>query len=236
MFGNDWDDVLQAEMSSPYFLELQQKIANEYEQHTIFPPKECIYEALKLTSFTATKAVILGQDPYHGSGQAHGLSFSVMQDVRIPPSLRNIHKELQADLLVDIPNHGSLEHWGKEGVLMLNTVLTVREALPASHEGLGWEAFTNTIIQKLNERDNPLVFILWGSHAQKKTSLIDMDKHKVIQSSHPSPLAAYRGFLGSKPFSQTNAFLESMGRKPIDWAIPHPHSIISSTLSEKNNL
>ncbi|OAB30177.1 uracil-DNA glycosylase [Paenibacillus macquariensis subsp. defensor] len=234
MFGNDWDDVLQSEVSSPYFLELQQKIANEYEQHTIFPPKECIYEALKLTSFTATKAVILGQDPYHGAGQAHGLSFSVAKGVRIPPSLRNIYKELNADLSVDIPNQGSLKHWAREGVLMLNTVLTVREALPASHEGLGWEAFTDTIIQKLNERDNPLVFILWGSHAQKKTSLIDMDKHKVIQSSHPSPLAAYRGFLGSKPFSQTNAYLESIGRKPIDWAIPQ--STISSILSEKNNL
>jgi len=234
MFGNDWDDVLQAEMNSPYFLELQQKIANEYEQLTIFPPKECIYEALKLTSFTATKAVILGQDPYHGAGQAHGLSFSVAQGVRIPPSLRNIYKELNADLSVDIPNQGSLKHWAREGVLMLNTVLTVREALPASHEGLGWEAFTDTIIQKLNERDNPLVFILWGSHAQKKTSLIDMDKHKVIQSSHPSPLAAYRGFLGSKPFSQTNDFLESVGRNPIDWAIPQ--STISSILSEKNNL
>ncbi len=220
MFGNDWDEQLQAEMSKPYFLALQQKIANEYEHHTIFPPKECVYEALKLTSYTATKAVILGQDPYHGAGQAHGLSFSVMPDVRIPPSLRNIHKELKEDLLVDIPNHGSLEHWGNEGVLMLNTVLTVRETLPASHEGLGWEQFTDSIIQKLNERDNPLVFILWGSHAQKKTSLIDMTKHKVVQSSHPSPLAAYRGFLGSKPFSQTNAFLESTGSNPIDWAIP----------------
>ncbi|OAB33875.1 uracil-DNA glycosylase [Paenibacillus glacialis] len=220
MFGNDWDEVLKDEMSRPYFLELQQRIINEYEQYTIFPPKECVYEALKLTSYTATKAVILGQDPYHGSGQAHGLSFSVMPDVRIPPSLRNIHKELQADLLVDIPNHGSLEHWGKEGVLMLNTVLTVQEAQPASHEGLGWEQFTDTIIQKLNERDNPLVFILWGSHAQKKTSLIDMSKHKVVQSSHPSPLAAYRGFLGSKPFSQTNAYLESTGVQPINWTIP----------------
>ncbi|MEC0090130.1 uracil-DNA glycosylase [Paenibacillus macquariensis] len=234
MFGNDWDDVLQAEMSSPYFIDLQQKIANEYDQYNIFPPKECIYEALRLTSFTATKAVILGQDPYHGAGQAHGLSFSVAQGVRIPPSLRNIYKELNSDLSVDIPNHGSLKHWAREGVLMLNTVLTVQEAQPASHEGMGWEAFTDTIIQKLNERDNRLVFILWGSHAQKKTSLIDMDKHKVIQSSHPSPLAAYRGFLGSKPFSQTNAYLESMGREPIDWAIPQ--STISSILSEKNNL
>ncbi|OAB46594.1 uracil-DNA glycosylase [Paenibacillus antarcticus] len=234
MFGNDWDEQLHNEMSKPYFLELQQRVDHEYEQHSIFPPKEYIYKALQLTSFTETKAVILGQDPYHGSGQAEGLSFSVAQGVRIPPSLRSIYKELNEDLSIDIPNHGSLEHWARQGVLMLNTVLTVREALPASHEGLGWEAFTNTIIQKLNERDNPLVFILWGSHAQKKTSLIDMDKHKVIQSSHPSPLAAYRGFLGSKPFSQTNAFLKSIGRKPIDWTIPH--SIISSTLSEKNSL
>lgn len=221
MFGNDWDEQLQAEMNKPYFLELQQKVANEYEQHTVFPPRERVYEALKLTSFTATKAVILGQDPYHGAQQAHGLSFSVTPDVRIPPSLRNIHKELKADLQLDIPNHGSLEHWSKEGVLMLNTVLTVQDGLPASHQGLGWEKFTDAIIQKLNEHGNQLVFILWGSHAQKKTALIDTCKHKVVQSSHPSPLAAYRGFFGSKPFSQTNAFLEETGTEPIDWSIPN---------------
>jgi uracil-DNA glycosylase len=221
MFGNDWDELLQAEMTKPYFIELQRKINDQYEHHMIFPPQGNLYEALKLTSYNATKAVILGQDPYHGVGQAHGLSFSVMPGVRIPPSLRNIHKELETDIVVRAPDHGSLEHWAKEGVLMLNTVLTVQEGQPASHQGMGWENFTDTIIQKLNERMNPIVFILWGSHAQKKTSLIDMSKHKVIQSSHPSPLAAYRGFFGSKPFSQSNAFLDSVGTEPIDWAIPN---------------
>lgn len=221
MFGNDWDEQLQDEIGKSYFLELQQKVAHEYENHTVFPPRECVYEALKLTSFGATKAVILGQDPYHGAGQAHGLSFSVMPDVRIPPSLRNIYKELNADLDLDIPNHGYLEHWAKEGVLMLNTVLTVQEGMPASHQGLGWEMFTDAIIHKLNERDNPIVFILWGSHAQKKKTFIDTSKHHIVQSSHPSPLAAHRGFLGSKPFSQTNTFLESSGVVPIDWAIPN---------------
>ncbi|WP_438351827.1 uracil-DNA glycosylase [Paenibacillus sp. FA6] len=221
MFGNDWDEQLQAEMVKPYFIELQQKITDEYAHKTILPPKEYLYEALKLTSYSTTKAVILGQDPYHGVGQAHGLSFSVVPGVRIPPSLRNIYKELGTDLSVEAPNHGSLEHWAKEGVLMLNTVLTVQEGQPASHQAMGWENFTDTIIQKLNERDHPLVFILWGSHAQKKTSLIDMSKHKVIQSSHPSPLAAYRGFFGSKPFSQTNDFLEYVGAGPINWSIPN---------------
>lgn len=221
MFGNDWDEQLQDEIGKPYFLELQQKIANEYEHHSVFPPRECVYEALKLTSFGATKAVILGQDPYHGAGQAHGLSFSVMPDVRIPPSLRNIYKELNVDLDLDIPNHGYLEHWAKEGVLMLNAVLTVQEGMPASHQGLGWEVFTDAIIHKLNERDNPIVFILWGSHAQKKKAFIDTSKHHIVQSSHPSPLAAHRGFLGSKPFSQTNTLLESSGAVPIDWAIPN---------------
>ena len=221
MFGNDWDEQLQAEMVKPYFIELQQKITDEYAQQTILPPKEYLYEALKLTSYSNTKAVILGQDPYHGVGQAHGLSFSVMPGVRIPPSLRNIYKELEADLTVEAPKHGFLEHWAKEGVLMLNTVMTVREGQPASHQGIGWENFTDAVIQKLNERDHPLVFILWGSHAQKKTSLIDMSKHKVIQSSHPSPLAAYRGFFGSKPFSQTNSFLEYVGAGPINWSIPN---------------
>jgi uracil-DNA glycosylase len=221
MFGNDWDEQLQAEMIKPYFIELQRKINDQYEHHMILPPQGNLYEALKITSYNATKAVILGQDPYHGVGQAHGLSFSVMPGVKIPPSLRNIHKELETDLSVEIPKHGSLEHWAKEGVLMMNTVLTVQEGQPASHQGIGWENFTDAVIQKLNERNNPLVFILWGSHAQKKTSLIDMSKHKVIQSSHPSPLAAYRGFFGSKPFSQSNAFLESVGTEPIDWAIPN---------------
>ncbi|AOZ91645.1 uracil-DNA glycosylase [Paenibacillus crassostreae] len=220
MFGNDWDTQLQDEIRKTYFIELQQKISDQYEHHTILPPRDYLFQALKLTSYHTTKAVILGQDPYHGVGQAHGLSFSVMHGVPIPPSLRNIHKELATDLQVGPPNHGSLEDWANEGVLLLNTVLTVQEGQPASHQGMGWENFTDAIIQKLNERVQPVVFILWGSHAQKKTSLIDMSKHKVIKSSHPSPLAAYRGFFGSKPFSQSNAFLESVGVLPINWRIP----------------
>ncbi|MHA0855883.1 uracil-DNA glycosylase [Paenibacillus sp. CMAA1364] len=221
MFGNDWDEQFQDEIVKPYFLELQARIAKEYSNKTILPPLEHVYEALKLTSYGTAKVVILGQDPYHGVGQAHGLSFSVLPGVRVPPSLRNIFKELEADLSVGIPNHGYLEHWAKEGVLLLNTVLTVEEGKPASHEGWGWEVLTDLVIRKLNERDQPLVFMLWGSHAHKKTSLIDMSKHKVIQSSHPSPLAAYRGFFGSKPFSQTNEFLMNKGVEPIDWRIPN---------------
>ncbi|HEY2491574.1 MAG TPA: uracil-DNA glycosylase [Paenibacillus sp.] len=221
MFGNDWDDILQDEMKEPYFINLQQTIEREYKEHTVYPPQENVHQALKLTPYQETKALILGQDPYHGAGQAHGLSFSVLPGVRIPPSLRNMYKELHTDLGIDIPNHGCLTHWGREGVLLLNTVLTVREGQPASHQGLGWELFTDAIIKKLNEREESLVFILWGSHAIKKTHLINTNIHKIVQSTHPSPLAAYRGFLGSRPFSQCNEFLESVDKTPIDWAIPN---------------
>ncbi|CAM2825432.1 uracil-DNA glycosylase [Paenibacillus sediminis] len=221
MIGNDWDQILRAELGKPYFQELQNVLAAEYAQYKVYPSKENIYEALKLTSYEGTKAVILGQDPYHGPGQAHGLSFSVLPGVRIPPSLHNIYKELTADLGIPAPNHGTLTHWAKQGVLLLNTVLTVREGEANSHQGLGWELFTDAVIAALNEREQPIVFILWGSPAQKKGAFIDETKHKVIKSSHPSPLAAYRGFLGSKPFSETNAFLESRGIVPIDWAIPN---------------
>ncbi|MNW58812.1 Uracil-DNA glycosylase [compost metagenome] len=163
----------------------------------------------------------MGQDPYHGAGQAHGLSFSVKPGVRIPPSLRNIYQELHNDTGVTVPNHGSLLHWAEEGVLMLNTVLTVREGQPNSHKGLGWETFTGAIMEKLNERTEPVVFILWGSHAQQKGANIDRSRHKIIQSPHPSPFSAHRGFLGSRPFSQANQYLESHGLKGIDWSIPN---------------
>lgn len=221
MFGNDWDEVLQKETQKPYFQELRYALAVEYKRYTVYPPKELLFSALKLTPYSKTRVVILGQDPYHGAGQAHGLSFSVRPGVRIPPSLRNIYQELHDDTGGPVPNHGSLLHWAEEGVLMLNAVLTVREGQPNSHKGLGWETFTDAIMEKLNERTEPMVFILWGSHAQQKGAYVDRSRHKVIQSPHPSPFSAHRGFLGSRPFSQANQFLESHGLKGIDWSIPN---------------
>ncbi len=221
IFGNDWDEVLYDEIQKPYFQELRYALAREYKEHTVYPPKDLLFTALKLTPYSATRVVILGQDPYHGAEQAQGLSFSVKPGVRIPPSLRNIYTELKEDIGVPVPNHGSLLHWAEQGVLLLNAVLTVREGLPNSHKGLGWETFTDAIMGKLNERTVPLVFILWGSYAQKKGAYIDSSRHRVIQSPHPSPLSAHRGFLGSRPFSKVNHFLESQGLKDIDWMIPN---------------
>ncbi|NGM81688.1 uracil-DNA glycosylase [Paenibacillus sp. 7124] len=221
MFGNDWDEVLHDETEKPYFQELRYSLAREFKQYKVYPPKELLFSALKLTSYNGTRVVILGQDPYHGSGQAHGLSFSVMPGVKIPPSLRNIYTELASDMGAGTPNHGSLLHWADQGVLLLNAVLTVREGQPNSHKGMGWERFTDAIMEKLNERDTPLVFILWGSHAQQKGAFIDQSRHKVIQSPHPSPFSAHRGFLGSRPFSRTNEFLGDHGLAPIDWSIPN---------------
>jgi len=220
MVGNDWDEILLDELHKPYFQELMANLEMEYNEHTVYPPKELLFTALELTPYKDTKVVILGQDPYHGEGQAHGLSFSVNPGVRIPPSLRNIYTELNEDIGVPIPNHGSLQHLAEQGVLLLNTVLTVREHEAASHKDLGWERFTDTIMQKLNERTTPLVFILWGSHAQKKGAFIDHNRHMVIQSPHPSPLSSYRGFFGSRPFSKANQFLKAQGIDEIDWLIP----------------
>ncbi|WP_151734269.1 uracil-DNA glycosylase [Paenibacillus tengchongensis] len=221
MFGNDWDEVLQEETQKEYFQELRYTLAREYKQHTVYPPKEELFSALKLTPYGQTRVVILGQDPYHGAGQAHGLSFSVKPGVRVPPSLRNIYTELHDDTGAPVPNHGSLLHWAEEGVLLLNAVLTVREGQPNSHKGLGWERFTDAIMEKLNERSEPLVFILWGSHAQGKGAYIDRNRHLVLQSPHPSPFSAHRGFLGSRPFSKANSFLESHGMNGIAWSIPN---------------
>lgn len=220
MFDNDWDEVLQEEIQKPYFQELRYTMAREYKQHTVFPPKELLFSALRLTPYKDTKVVILGQDPYHGPGQAHGLSFSVKPGVRIPPSLQNIYKELEGDVGALPPSHGSLLHWAEQGVLMLNAVLSVRQGQPNSHKGIGWEQFTDAIVGKLNERETPMVFILWGSHAQAKGAFLDRSKHKVIQSPHPSPFSAHRGFLGSRPFSQANLFLQNHHISPIEWAIP----------------
>lgn len=217
---NDWADVLQGEFEKPYYTQLRKFLVDEYNSQVIYPVKEDIYNALHLTSYEQTKVVILGQDPYHGPGQAHGLSFSVKPGVKQPPSLKNIFKELQSDLGYSIPNHGYLDNWAKQGVLLLNTVLTVREKTPNAHKGRGWETFTDEVIQQLNKREKPVVFILWGRHAQAKKALITNNHHHIIQSAHPSPLSARNGFFGSKPFSKTNEFLRSIGEQEIDWSIP----------------
>ncbi|UNK20145.1 uracil-DNA glycosylase [Paenibacillus sp. N3/727] len=220
MFNNDWDSLLKEEVEKPYFEQLRLKVAEEYRNYTVYPPQEDIFRALKQTPYKETKVVILGQDPYHGYGQAEGLSFSVKPGVKIPPSLHNIYKELTSDTGISTPSHGSLMHWANQGVLLLNAVLTVREGQPNSHKGLGWERFTDAIISKLNERETPMVFILWGSYAQKKGVYIDRSRHKVLESSHPSPLAARKGFFGSRPFSTSSIFLKEQGIETVNWDIP----------------
>lgn len=219
IFENTWQDILEEEMKKPYYLKLREDLIKEYRTRRIYPDKHDIFNALHLTDYKDVKAVILGQDPYHGRGQAHGLAFSVMPGTPTPPSLENIYKELKDDLGYPIPKHGHLVKWAKEGVLLMNTVLTVREGQPNTHKNLGWENFTDSIISILNKREKPMVFILWGANAIKKESNIDIEKHLIIKSPHPSPLAAYRGFFGSKPFSRTNEFLVKTGQDPIDWRL-----------------
>ncbi len=219
VFENDWQEMLQEEMEKEYYLKLREFLIGEYRTKTIYPNMYDIFNALHYTSYRDVKVVILGQDPYHGPNQAHGLSFSVKPGVRIPPSLINIYKELHDDLGCFIPNNGYLTKWANEGVLLLNTSLTVREGDANSHSKIGWEIFTDHIIKLLNEREDPVVFILWGNNAIKKEALITNRRHYIIKSVHPSPLSASRGFFGSKPFSKTNKFLESIGKKPIDWQI-----------------
>ncbi|EFM12865.1 uracil-DNA glycosylase [Paenibacillus curdlanolyticus YK9] len=216
----DWLEKLGDELLQPYYEQLQQRLDEQYMTETVFPPREHVFNALEYTSYAQTRVVILGQDPYHGEGQANGLSFSVRPDVRIPPSLRNIYKELHEDIGCPIPDHGSLESWARQGVLLLNSVLTVREGQPNAHKGLGWERFTDRVIAALNERETPVVFVLWGAHAQEKAKSIQVEKHGIIASVHPSPLAARKGFFGSRPFSRANELLESWGLAPIDWRIP----------------
>lgn len=217
--SNDWLLPLTPEFSKEYYKKLFQFVVNEYKTQVIFPPSDEIFSAFELTPLSEVKVVIIGQDPYHNVGQAHGLCFSVKPDVEIPPSLVNIYKELQDDLGCYIPNNGYLVKWAKQGVLMLNTVLTVRAHQANSHRGMGWEEFTDAAIEVLNKQDRPIVFILWGAPAGKKASMLNNPNHLIIKAPHPSPLSAYRGFFGSKPFSQTNAFLEKHGIKPIDWQI-----------------
>ncbi|MGX7197706.1 uracil-DNA glycosylase [Enterococcus olivae] len=217
---NSWQEVLEEEFQQPYYLELREFLKQEYRTQKIYPDMFHIFEALEKTPYEKVKIVILGQDPYHGPNQAHGLSFSVQPGVRIPPSLKNIYKELQEDLGIPPVDHGYLTSWAEQGVLLLNTVLTVREGQAYSHRGKGWEQLTDTIIQKLNDRPDPVVFILWGKPAQQKIAMIDTNKHVIIRSVHPSPLSAHRGFFGSRPFSQANQALLSMGKEPINWQLP----------------
>lgn len=218
---NDWADALNDEFSQPYYVKLKAFLIDEYRTRTIYPDMHDIFNALHFTPLAQTKVCILGQDPYHGPGQAHGLSFSVNPGVKPPPSLQNIFKELHADLGCEIPTHGCLEHWAIEGVLLLNTVLTVRQGQANSHRGKGWEAFTDRVIKRLNERIEPLVFILWGRNAQAKRPMIETSRHLVIESAHPSPFSADRGFFGSRPFSRANQFLLRAGSDPVNWEIPN---------------
>lgn len=217
--GNEWDALLADEIQKDYYLKLRQFLISEYTTRRIYPPMEDIFNALRHTSYSDVRAVILGQDPYHGPGQAHGMCFSVKRGTPPPPSLQNIFKEIKSDLGIDPPQHGELTSWADNGVLLLNTVLTVREGQPNSHKGMGWEQFTDRIIQLLNERQQPMVFLLWGGNARSKARLITNPAHLVLQCAHPSPLSAYNGFFGCRNFSKTNEFLVSRGMKPIDWKL-----------------
>ena len=213
--GNDWDKVLEGEFDKAYYLKLREFLKAEYSTRTIYPDMYDIFNALKFTAYKDVKVVIIGQDPYHEPNQAHGLSFSVKKGVRIPPSLLNIYKELNSDIGFKIPSHGYLKDWADRGVLLLNAVLTVRKGEANSHKGKGWEIFTDNVIRKLNEREEAIVFILWGANARSKKSLITNPNHHIIESPHPSPLSAHRGFMGSKCFSRANSLLA----EPIDWSI-----------------
>ncbi len=214
-FDNDWDKVLEGEFEKEYYQRLRQFLINEYRTQTIYPDMYDIFNAMKLTPYSKVKAVILGQDPYHQPGEAHGLCFSVKKGIRIPPSLRNIYKELYDDLGIVPPQHGCLESWAKNGVLLLNTVLTVRRSEPNSHRGRGWETFTDTVISHLNRREEPMVFILWGKNAKEKRELITNPFHLILEGAHPSPYSANNGFFGGRYFSRANAFL----KEPVDWRL-----------------
>ncbi|WP_283582567.1 uracil-DNA glycosylase [Ligilactobacillus hohenheimensis] len=220
LIHNDWQDVLAPEFEKEYYQQLHAFLKDEYQHHRVYPDMYHIFQAFEWTPFSQVKVVILGQDPYHGPHQAHGLSFSVQPGVPVPPSLQNIYKELQDDLGIAPVNHGYLKKWADQGVLLLNSVLTVRDGQAFSHQGHGWERLTDVAIHQLSERPKPVVFILWGRAAQNKMTLIDQTRNIVIKSAHPSPLSASRGFFGSRPFSKTNAALTAMGEEPIDWQLP----------------
>lgn len=218
-FDNDWEQPIQHELKSDYYRNLRHFLINEYQNRVVYPPMHDIFNAFHLTPLSQTKVCIIGQDPYHGPGQAHGLAFSVKPGIAIPPSLLNIYKELEADLGCPIPNHGCLTVWAEQGVLLLNAVLTVRSGEAGSHRNVGWEIFTSRIIERLNTRAEPVIFILWGRDAQNKKALITNPQHPIIESPHPSPLSAHRGFFGSRPFSSVNELLKARGSEPIDWCI-----------------
>jgi uracil-DNA glycosylase len=219
MAVTDWNPVLRGELAKPYWGQLQAFVAGERARHPVYPPNDEVFAALHLTRYADTRVVILGQDPYHGPGQAHGLCFSVRDGVRLPPSLVNIYAELASDLGIVAPPGGDLSAWARQGVLLLNTTLTVRGGAAASHQGKGWETFTDEVIGAVNRKDHRVVFILWGSHARRKKALVDTTRHTVIESAHPSPLSASNGFFGSRPFSRTNAGLVAAGLEPIDWRL-----------------
>ncbi|WP_018661293.1 uracil-DNA glycosylase [Heyndrickxia acidiproducens] len=220
IFHNDWGPLLEEELQKPYYLKLREFLKREYATKRIHPDMYDIFNAFHYTAFRDVKVVLLGQDPYHGPNQAQGLSFSVKPGIDVPPSLRNIFKELHDDLGCKIPNHGSLVSWAQQGVMLLNTVLTVREGEAHSHRGKGWEIFTDEVIKKINRKDTPVIFLLWGRPAQSKRELIDTNKHYVLTAAHPSPLSANRGFFGSRPFSKVNKILKSIGEEEIQWQIP----------------
>lgn len=221
IFKNDWGQYLKEEMAQPYYRKLRQFLIGEYSTKQVYPDMYSIFNALHYTSYADTKVLILGQDPYHEPGQAHGLSFSVQPNVPPPPSLVNIFKELETDLGCTVPNNGCLEPWARQGVLLLNTVLTVQAHRANSHRDKGWEIFTDKIISLLNQREKPVAFILWGSPARRKKAMITNPQHFIVESPHPSPLSAYKGFFGSRPFSKVNKFLESVGEEPINWQLPN---------------
>lgn len=215
----DWNPILRQQFDEPYWTELQRFVAEERSGFTVYPPHEDVFRALHLTPYEDTKVFILGQDPYHGPGQANGLAFSVHDGVQIPPSLQNIHKELESDIGITRPSHGNLEPWARRGVLLLNATLTVRARTAASHQKQGWEIFTDQVIRAVNHKAERVVFILWGASARRKKELIDGGRHVVIESPHPSPLSAHRGFFGSRPFSRTNDALIAAGLEPVDWSL-----------------
>lgn len=220
MAKTDWNPVLRAELAKPYWAELQAFVDAERARHQVYPPPDEVFAALHLTPYAEVKVLVLGQDPYHGPGQAHGLCFSVRPPVAPPPSLENIFAELHTDLGLPVPRHGSLRHWAEQGVLLLNATLTVRAHQAGSHQKKGWETFTDQVIRAVNDKPERVVFILWGSFARQKRALITGPQHTVIESPHPSPLSAHRGFFGSRPFSRANEALVEAGREPVDWALP----------------
>lgn len=219
--GNKWDEVLAGEFEAPYFINLLEKVDEEYRTHKIYPPQNKVFSALKTTDFDDVKVVIIGQDPYHGAGQAHGLCFSVLPGIEPPPSLKNIFKEIADDVGGTVPDNGYLVPWARQGVLLLNTILTVREGQPQSHAKLGWQKFTDAVIRAINDKKEGVVFLLWGRNAIEKRALIDENKHYILTAPHPSPLSAYAGFFGCKHFSKCNEILTKLGKAPINWQLPN---------------